>query len=196
MIKTLQCFPLSLTCTWSLEPYTICFFMNSLTTLRQVQLLSHVRLFATPWTAARQASLSITNSQSLSRLMSLSQWCRPAISSSAVPFSSCLQSFPASGSFPTSQLFTSGGQRIGASASASVSPMNIQFDFLDTGPLAIPGTYQALCSLSTFALYSAVSGFFFLQGATSFMWSLLSDPTLGVVLSDLLSETFPEHSKI
>ena len=196
MIKTLQCFPLSLTYTWSLEPYTICFFMNSLTTLRQVQSLSHVRLFATPWTAARQASLSITNSQSLSRLMSLSQWCRPAISSSAVPFSSCLQSFPASGSFPTSQLFTSGGQRIGASVSASVSPMNIQFDFLDTGPLAIPGTYQALCSLSTFALYSAVSGFFFLQGATSFMWSLLSDPTLGVVLSDLLSETFPEHSKI
>ena len=55
----------------------------------------------------------------------LSQWCHPAISSSVVPFSSCLQSFPASGSFPVSQLFTSGGQRIGASASASVLPMNI-----------------------------------------------------------------------
>ena len=56
----------------------------------------------------------------------LSQWCRPTISSSVVPFSSCLQSFPASGSFPVSQLFTSGGQSIGASASASVLSMNIQ----------------------------------------------------------------------
>ena len=56
----------------------------------------------------------------------LSQWCRPTISSSVVPFSSCLQSFPASGSFPMSQLFTSGGQSIGASASALVLSMNIQ----------------------------------------------------------------------
>ena len=54
-----------------------------------------------------------------------SRWCHPAISSSVIPFSSCLQSFPASGSFPMSQLFTSGGQSIGASASASVLPMNI-----------------------------------------------------------------------
>ena len=54
------------------------------------------------------------------------QRCHPTISSSAIPFSSCLQSFPASGSFPMSELFTSGGQRIGASASASVLPMNIQ----------------------------------------------------------------------
>ena len=56
----------------------------------------------------------------------LSQWCHPNISSSVTPFSSCLQSFPASGSFPVSQLFASGGQSIGASASASVLPMNIQ----------------------------------------------------------------------
>ena len=55
-----------------------------------------------------------------------SRWCHPTISSSVVPFSSRLQSFPASGSFPVSQLFTSGGQRIGASASASVLPMNNQ----------------------------------------------------------------------
>ena len=55
-----------------------------------------------------------------------SQWCHPTISSSVTPFSSCLQSFPASGSFPVSRLFTSGGQHIGASASASVLPMNIQ----------------------------------------------------------------------
>ena len=56
----------------------------------------------------------------------LSRWCHPPISSSAVPFSSRLQSFPASGSFPVSQFFTSGGQSIGVLASASVPPMNSQ----------------------------------------------------------------------
>ena len=61
----------------------------------------------------------------------LSQWCHPIISSSVIPFSSCSQSFPASGSFPLSQLFTSGGQSIGVSASASVLPMNTQ----DRSPL-------------------------------------------------------------
>ena len=56
----------------------------------------------------------------------LSRWCHPTISSSVVPFSSLLQSFPASGSFPSCQFFASGGQSIGVSASASVLPMNIQ----------------------------------------------------------------------
>ena len=56
----------------------------------------------------------------------LSQWCHPTISSSVIPFSSCPQSFPASGSFQMSQLFPSGGQSIGLSASVSVLPMNIQ----------------------------------------------------------------------
>ena len=60
----------------------------------------------------------------------LSWWCHPTISSSVEPFSSCLQSFPASGSFQMSQFFTSGGQRIGVSASASVLPMKIQDWFL------------------------------------------------------------------
>ena len=55
-----------------------------------------------------------------------SWWCHPTISSSVIPFSSCLQSFPGSGSFPVSQFFASGGQSIGASASAPVLPMNIQ----------------------------------------------------------------------
>ena len=55
----------------------------------------------------------------------LSRWCHPTISSSANPFSSCPQSFPASGSFPVNWLFISGGQSIGTSASASVLPMNI-----------------------------------------------------------------------
>ena len=65
----------------------------------------------------------------------LSQWCHPTISSSVVPFFSCLQSFPASGSFPMSQLFASGGQSIGISASTSVLPMNTQ----DWSPLGWTG---------------------------------------------------------
>ena len=56
----------------------------------------------------------------------LSWWCHPAISSSVIPFSSCLQCFPTSGSFPMSHLFTSGGQSMGVSASTSVLPINIQ----------------------------------------------------------------------
>ena len=62
----------------------------------------------------------------------LSQWCHPTISSSLIPFSSCLQSFPALGSFPMSQFFASGGQNVGVSASASVFPMNIQ-DWFPSG---------------------------------------------------------------
>ena len=80
----------------------------------------------TPWTTAYQVSLSITNSWSLPKSCPLSQWCHPTISSSVVPSSSCPQSFPASGSFQMSQLFTLGGQSIGTSASASVPPMNTQ----------------------------------------------------------------------
>ena len=92
-------------------------------------LLSHfsrVRLLATPWTAACQASLFFTISQSLLKLMSIESMIHPTISSSVVPFSSCPQSFPASGSFPMSQFFASGGQSIRVSASASVIPVNIQ----------------------------------------------------------------------
>ena len=95
-----------------------------------VQSLSHVQLFETPQTAACQSSLSFTISQSLLKSMSLSQWCCLNISSSAAPFSFCLQFFPASGSFLTSRLFASGGQSIGASATTSVHPMNIQGWFL------------------------------------------------------------------
>ena len=65
----------------------------------------------------------------------LSRWCHPTISSSVVPFSSCPQSFPASGSFPINQLFTSGGPRFGVSASTSVIPMNTK----DRSPLGWTG---------------------------------------------------------
>ena len=82
-----------------------------------VQSLSRVWHFVTPWTEACQASLSISNSWS---------WCHPTILFSIVPFSSLLQSFPASECFQMSQFFTSGGQNIGVSASTSVLPINIQ----------------------------------------------------------------------
>ena len=82
-----------------------------------IQLLSCVQLFSTPWTAACQASLSINNSQSLLKLMSIEFM---------IPFSSCPQSFPELGSFSVNWLFASGGQRVGASASASVLPISIQ----------------------------------------------------------------------
>ena len=67
-----------------------------------------------------------SQSPSLLKFSALNRWCHPTTSSSVVLFSSCLQSFPASGSFPMRQLFVSGGQSIGASTSASVLPMNIQ----------------------------------------------------------------------
>jgi len=99
---------------------------------------SRDRLFTTPWTAAHQASLSITNSWSLLKLMSIESvmpsnhliLCCPLL---------LLPSIPASGSFPVSQFFTSGGQSIGVSASISVLPMNIQdwFPFGWTGWISL-----------------------------------------------------------
>ena len=106
--------------------------------LSSVQLLSRVWLFVTTWTIAHQASLSFTNSQSLLKLMSKSWWCHPTISSSVVPFSSCLQSFPALESFPVNRFFASGGQSIGVSASASVLPMTIEDWFFEDGLFWFP----------------------------------------------------------
>ena len=94
------------------------------------QSICRVQLFATPWTSALQASLSITNSRNPPKPMSFRQWCHPIISSSVVPFSFCPQSFAASGSFQISQLFASGGQSIGVSVSTSVLPINTQDDRL------------------------------------------------------------------
>ena len=101
----------------------------------QIQSLSRVWLFATSWTTARQASLSITNSQSSPKPMSLSWWCHPTISPSVVRFSSCPQPFQASRYFQMSQLFASSGQSTGVSASTSVLPMNTQ----DWSPLGWTG---------------------------------------------------------
>ena len=90
--------------------------------------------FETPWTAARQGSLSTTTPRACSNSCPSSQWFHPTISSFLIPFSSYLQFSPASGSFPMSQFFPS-GQNIGASASSSVLPMNIQ----DWFPLGLTG---------------------------------------------------------
>ena len=100
-----------------------------------VQSLSCVQPFATPWIAACQVSMFITNSRSLFNSCPSSQWCHPTISSSVVPFSSCPQSLPASGYFPMSQLFAWGGQSIRVSASTSVLTMNTQ----DWSPLGWTG---------------------------------------------------------
>ena len=100
---------------WKLISQPMCSSFSS------VQLLSHVRTFATPWTAAHEASLSITNSQSLLKFMCIELMmpssrlilCRPLLLLPSI--------FPTSRSFPMSQLFASGGQSIGATASASAS---------------------------------------------------------------------------
>ena len=128
-------------------------FLNSwgkqfhLTTVGSVQSFSHVRLFATPWTAACQASLSITNSQSLLKLMSIESMVPSNHLSSVIPFSSSLKSSPASGSFQMSQLFTSGGQSIGVSASASVLRRTTRTDLFKTDWLDLLAVQRTLKSL-------------------------------------------------
>ena len=105
-----------------------------------VQLLSHVHFLAIPWTAVPRLPCPSPTPGVYSNSCPLSQWCHPTISSSVIPFSTCLQSFLASGSFPMSQLFASGGQNIGVSALASVLSMNIQ----DWFPLGWTGLISLL----------------------------------------------------
>ena len=98
------------------------FTEGSVIVISSVQSLSRVRLFATPWIAAARPPCPSPSPGVHSDSRPSSPWCHPAISSSVVPFSSCPQSLPASGSFPMSQLFTWGGQSTGASALASYLP--------------------------------------------------------------------------
>ena len=128
-----------------------------------------------PWTKALQASLSITNSQSLLKLMSpLGQWCPPTISSSVVPFSFRPQSFPSSVSFPMGQFFPSGSQNTGVSASASVLPMNTQ-DWYPLGwtgwiVLAVQVTLKSLLQHhSSKASFLRHSAFFIVQLSHPYM---------------------------
>ena len=98
-----------------------------------------------------------------------SQWCHPIISSSVVPFSACPQSFPASGSFQISQLFTWGGQSAGVSALASFLPKNTQTDLLQNGLVGSP------CSPRDFQEFSPTAQF---KSISSSELSLLHSPTL------------------
>ena len=103
---------------------------------QSIQSLSPVLPFATPWITAHQASPIYHHLPEFTQdSCPSSRWCHPATLSSVVPFSSCPQSFPASGSFQMSQLFAWSGQSIGVSASASVLPMNTQ----DWSPLGWTG---------------------------------------------------------
>ena len=99
----------------------------------------------------------------------LSRWCHSTVSSSVIPFSSCLQSFPASGSFPVSWLLASSGQRIGVSASASVLPVNTQ----DWSPLGCTG-WTSLQSKGLLRVFSSST----VQSINSSVLSFLCSPTL------------------
>ena len=94
--------------------------------IRSDQSLSRIRLFVTQWITARRPPCPSPTPGVHSDSHPSSQWCHPAISSSVVPFSSCPQAFPASGSFPMNQLFTWGGQSTGISALASFLPKKSQ----------------------------------------------------------------------
>ena len=110
--------------------------------------------FATPWTAALQASLSFTISWNLLKLTS--------ISSSVTPFSSCLQSFPSSGSFPVSWLFASGGQSVGASASVLAMNSELTSFRIDWFELAVQGTLKSLLQHHTSKALILWSSVFFM----------------------------------
>ena len=133
-----------------------------------VQSLSHVWLFATPWTAAHQASLSII-SWGLLKLMSIESvipsnhliLCHPLL------LFPCLQSFPASGSFPMSRLFLSGGQTIGSSTSASVPSVNIQ----DWFPLELTGLISVLSKGFSKVFFKTTVRKHQFFGAQPFLWS-------------------------
>ena len=115
------------------------------------QSLSHIWLFATPWDCSTPGfPVHHPLPGACSNSCPLSRWCHPTISFSVVPFSSCPQSFPASGSFPVSQFFTSGGQSFGASASASVLPVNIQ----DWFPWGLTGLISLLSNGLKCLLYA------------------------------------------
>ena len=108
----------------------------------------------------------------------LSQWCHPTISSSVIPFSSCLHSLPASGSFPVSQFFASSGQSIGASASALALPMNIQdwFSLGLTDLIAIQGTLKSLLQHHSSRASILWHSVFFMVQLSHHTWLLKKKP--------------------
>ena len=146
--------------------------------------------FATPRTAAHQAPLSITIFLSLLKYSGpLSQWYHPTISSSVAPFSSCLHSFPAPGSFPMSQFFTSDGQNIWAPASAPVLPRNIQGWF----PSGLTGVISMLSKgLSRVFSNTTVRKCQFL-GTQPYLWAnshiyMITGKTMALTISTFVSK--------
>ena len=126
---------------FNIDPVACISFLELLQ-FSSVQLLSRVRLFATPWLQHTRPPWPSPTPRACSNPCPSNQWCHTTISSSVSPFS-CLYSFPASGSFPMSQFFTSGGQSIRALASASVLTMYI----LGWFPLGFPLGLTGLISL-------------------------------------------------
>ena len=177
---------------------------------QSVQWLCHVQLFVPPWTATCQASLSNTNPRVYSNSCPLSWRCHPTISSSVIPFSSCFQSFPASGSIQMSQFFASGGQ----SFSFSISPSNeysglisFRMDWLDL--LAVQGTLKSfLQHHSSKASILWHSAFFIVQLSHPYMttgktitltrWTFVSKviSLLFNMLSRLVRTFFPRSKRL
>ena len=141
--------------------------------ISSVQSLSCVQLIATSWTTAGQASLPITNSQSYPHSWPLHWWCHPTISSSVIPLSSCLQSFPASGSFQMSQFFIRWPNYW--SFCFNISPSNeysglisFRMDWLDL--LAVQGTFKRILQHhSSKSSILRCSGFFIIQLSHPYM---------------------------
>ena len=138
--------------TWIFMALFIPIFIKlPITQFSSVQSLSRVRLFATPWIAARQASLSITNSRSSPKLMCIQSVMPSAISSSVVPFSSCPQSLPASGSFPMSQLIAQKAMALHSSTLAWQIPWTEEPGRLQSmGSLRVRHDWATSLSLFTF----------------------------------------------
>ena len=136
------------------QPYKISIIITVASGTNNLLLLLVAQLCPTlcnPMDCSKPDFLSFMISRCLLRLMSLSQWGHPTIPSSVILFSSCLQSFLASGSFLMSQHFVSGGQGIGASASVSVLPMNIQ----DWFPLGLTGLNSLKSTLKSLLHHSS-----------------------------------------
>ena len=138
-----------------------------------VQSLSHVQLFVTLWTAARRLPCPSPSLRACSNSCPSSQWCHPTISSCVIPFSSCLQSFPAAGSFLITQLFASCGQ----SFSYSIRPsseysglISFRIDWFDL--LAVQGTLKRTGTLQQHSSKASIlwcSAFFMVQLSHPYM---------------------------
>ena len=153
------------------------------TVIVAVQLLSRVRFFATPWTAAHQASLSITDSCSLLKLMSVmpsSRWCHPTISSSVVPFFSCLQSFPVSGTFLINQPFKSHGQSISFNISLSNEYSGLISFRIDWSPCSLRDSQESSSTPQFKSISSSVLSL--LYGPTLHIYTWLLKKTIALTI--------------